>query len=161
PVDRERDYALSPSHATHDFRSYGTFELPIGPGRTLFGKSSGVLARVIEGWQSCFTVNLSTGQRASITASYLNCAVASTTGLSGNSVPDIVGPFAGKGVGNVNWNGNFGSYFGSSFARVPDPQCAAVAAELKPYCTLQAVTNAQTGQVVLQNPKPGTRGSLG
>jgi hypothetical protein len=165
PVDRERDYTLSPNHATHDFRSYGTFELPIGPGRTLFGKSSGVLARVIEGWQSSFIVNLSTGQPASITASYLNSvsgiATASPTGLYGNSVPDIVGPFPGKGFGNVQWNGNFGTYLGSSFARVSDPQCAAVAAELKPYCTLQAVTIAQTGQILLQNPKPGTRGTLG
>ena len=42
-----------------------------------------------------------------------------------------------------------------------DPQCSAVAADLKPYCTLQAVTDAKTGQVVLQNPQPGTRGTLG
>src|SRR5262249_14402988 len=61
----------------------------------------------------------------------------------------------------VNWSGNFGSYLGSSFARVSDPQCAAVASELKSLCTLQAVSNAQTGQILLQNPKPGTRGSLG
>jgi hypothetical protein len=61
----------------------------------------------------------------------------------------------------VHWNGNFGTYFGSSFARVSDPQCAAVAAELKSLCTLQAVSDASTGQILLQNPKPGTRGTLG
>src|SRR5262249_40852976 len=128
PVERNKDYALSPSHVTHDFRSYGTFALPIGPNKMLLGNSSGVLARVIEGWQSSFIVNLSTGQPANISASYLNNGVTSQTGLYGNAVPDIVGPFPGKGFGKVNWNGNFGSYFGSSFARVPDPQCAAVAA---------------------------------
>ena len=32
---------------------------------------------------------------------------------------------------------------------------------MKQYCTLQAVADAKTGQVLLQNPKPGTRGTLG
>ena len=31
---------------------------------------------------------------------------------------------------------------------------------MKQYCTLQAITNA-TGQTVLQNPRPGHRGTLG
>src|SRR5262249_52992515 len=43
PTDRLKDYALSPNNATHDFKSYGTFELPIGPGRMLLGNSHGVL----------------------------------------------------------------------------------------------------------------------
>lgn len=161
PTERNRDYALSPNHVTHDFRSYGTFELPIGPGKLLAGNSSGVLARVIEGWQTSFIVNLSTGQPASITASYLNGATNSPTGLYGNSVPDVVGPFSSKGFGKVNWDGNFGTFFGSDFGRVSDPQCATVATELRPYCTIQAITDAKTGQILLQNPKPGTRGTLG
>src|SRR5207253_5446118 len=44
PTDRDKDYALSPNHVTHDFRSYGTFALPIGPGKLLFRNSSGVIA---------------------------------------------------------------------------------------------------------------------
>ena len=28
-------------------------------------------------------------------------------------------------------------------------------------CTLQAIADARTGQILLQNPQPGTRGSLG
>src|SRR5262249_32488035 len=72
PTQRDKDYTLSPNNVTHDFRSYGTFELPIGPNKLLFSGSSGVLARVIEGWQSSFIVNLSTGQPGTISASYLN-----------------------------------------------------------------------------------------
>ena len=72
PVDRNKDCQLSPGNATHDFKSYGTFELPIGPGKLLMGGSHGVLARVIEGWQSSFIVNLSAGQPANISASYIN-----------------------------------------------------------------------------------------
>jgi hypothetical protein len=160
PAERDKDYALSPNHVTHDFRSYGAFELPIGPGRLLFRNSSGVLARLVEGWQTSFIVNLNTGQPASISTSYLNGTTTSPTGLYGtSSVPDVVGPF--KGFGKVQWNGDYGTFFGSDFGRVLDPQCGTVAAELKSYCTIQAITDAKSGQIVLQNPKPGTRGTLG
>jgi hypothetical protein len=161
PADRDKDYALSPNHVTHDFRSYGTFELPIGPGKLLFNNTSGTLARLIEGWQTSFILNLSTGQPASITSTYLNGTTASPTGLYGNSVPDVVGAFSSKGFGQVEWDGDFGTFFGSNFGRVPDPQCAAVAGDLTRYCTLQAITDARSGQILLQNPKPGTRGTLG
>ena len=61
PVERNKDYQLSPGNATHDFKTNGTFELPIGPGKLLMGGSHGVLARVIEGWQTSGIVNLSVG----------------------------------------------------------------------------------------------------
>src|SRR5207244_12201414 len=65
-------------------------------------------------------------QSASISSSY---GAGLPTGLYGNSVPDIAGAFPRDG--GVEWNGNFGTYLGSAFARVSDPQCGAVAAELK------------------------------
>jgi hypothetical protein len=160
PVERQKDWQLSPGNATHDFKTYGTFELPMGPGKLLFSGSHGVLARAIEGWQTSVIVNLSAGQPANVAASYVNAStsLASPTGQYGNSVPDIVGNFPRDG--KVSWNGNFGSYFGSTFNRVKDPQCAAVATQLTAFCTLQAVTDSN-GNIVLQNPQPGTRGSLG
>jgi hypothetical protein len=166
PVERNKDWQLSPGNAKHDFKGYGTFELPFGPGKLLFRGSHGVLARVIEGWQASSVVNLSAGAPANISASYVNPTVIgnSPTGLYGNSVPDIVGNFPRDG--SVNWvsvsnpnDHNFGSYFGS-FTRTKDPQCAAVASNLQSFCTLQAVADSN-GKIVLQNPQPGTRGSLG
>src|SRR5207249_158759 len=47
------------------------------------------------------------------------------------------------------------------FKNVRDPQCAGVAANIQSLCTLQAVADAKNGQVVLQNPAPGTRGNVG
>src|SRR5262249_14655085 len=82
-------------------------------------------------------------------------------GLYAGSVPDIVGPFPVKDFGKVKWDGDFGNFFGDRFGKVSDPQCALVADTLKSLCTLQAVTDAKTGQILLQNPKPGTRGTLG
>jgi hypothetical protein len=32
PVERNKDWQLSPGNAKHDFKGYGTFELPFGPG---------------------------------------------------------------------------------------------------------------------------------
>ena len=151
PTDRNKDYVLSPNHVTHDFRSYGTFELPIGPGKVLMRNSSGVLARVVEGWQTSFIINLSTGQPISIGAANM---------LYGAGAADVVGAFPNKGFGKVKWNGDFGNFFGASFSKVNDPQCEGVATELKQFCTLQAITGAN-GQILLQNPQPGKRGSLG
>src|SRR5262249_54265210 len=59
PTNRDPDYALSANHVTHDFRSYGTFELPFGPGKLLFRNSNGWVGRLIDGWQTSFIVNLS------------------------------------------------------------------------------------------------------
>jgi hypothetical protein len=82
--------------------------------------------------------------------------------LYANGVADVVGAFAEKASGQVEWSGNFGSYFASNaFAKVTDPQCGGVASVLRPYCTLQALTDAQSGQILLQNPLPGKRGTLG
>jgi hypothetical protein len=152
PADRQADYALAGNHVTHDFRSFGTFELPIGPNKLLLGNSSGVLARVVERWQTSFIINASTGTPGSVGAANM---------LYGNGVADIVKP-VDTDKGKVAWNGQFGNYFGTgNLTNVADPQCAAVATSLRNFCTLQAVANAQTNEIVFQNPKPGNRGTAG
>ena len=57
-----------------------------------------------------------------------------------------------------------GTFFmGGGVKQVRDPQCANVttAQNLQASCTLNAVADAKTGQVLLQNPLPGTRGNSG
>src|SRR6185295_7853067 len=51
PVDRHGDYSVINTSHPHILRTNGDIELPIGPGKALFGNSSGVVARVIEGWR--------------------------------------------------------------------------------------------------------------
>jgi hypothetical protein len=152
PAERSKDYSLAPNHVAHDFRSFGTFELPIGPNKMLLGNSMGALARIVERWQTSFIVNASTGQPASVVASNM---------LYGNGVADIVYPFS-TDQGKVSWNGQFGSYFGTGvLGKIPDPQCALVGSQLTTSCSLQAVTDAKTGQILFQNPTPGSRGNVG
>jgi len=160
PAERDKDYILAANHYTHNLRANGTFAIPIGPNTLLFRKTSGWVARAIEGWQTSFIVGLNTGQPASITAGNM---------LYANGVPDVVGPFSVKPFGRTSWKGDFGNYFGNGsapgasarYGQVLDPQCSRVDVSLQPYCTLQAVTDASSGQILLQNPLPGHRGTLG
>jgi hypothetical protein len=151
PVDRLPDYTLQTGDIRHDFRTNGTFELPIGPGQLIARNSSGVLAHIIGGWKMSWIIQLSSGAPTNITAG---------TTLYANGVPDLVGNFD-PSQGKVQWqNGALnGSYFGDRFAKVTDPQCAVIAASIRSVCTLSAITDG--GTIVLQNPKPGARGNLG
>jgi len=158
PADRQRDYQLSTQDVAHGLRANGSFELPIGPNKLLLGNSSGWIARLLERWQSSFIVNLDTGRPANINAG---------TTLYAAGSPDIVGPVNLKSAG-VHWGDPIasgqlvGGYFAAGeLVKVNDPQCAQVAVSLQQFCTLDAVANANTNQIVLQNPQPGQRGNLG
>jgi hypothetical protein len=67
--------------------------------------------------------------------------------------------------GRVEFEGGpTGSYFNpADFSAVRDPQCAGVTTlqNLQAACTLSAIADAGSGQILLQNPLPGTRGTLG
>jgi hypothetical protein len=155
PLDRHGDYALLPDTRVHDVRSNGTFILPFGPNQLFFGSSSGTVARIIEGWQLSWIVNLSSGAPLDVTAQNM---------LYNNGTPDIVGPFDLTG-GEVRFTGaTSGTYFNTAdFTQVRDPQCAGVTTQqaLRDACTLNAIADARTGLPLLQHPLPATRGSLG
>jgi hypothetical protein len=87
--------------------------------------------------------------------------------LYGNGVADVVGPFDVR-KGKVHWGepGGSGQLSGGFFesgryVTVDDPQCARLATSLQSLCDLQAIVDTRTGQIVLQNPQPGKRGTLG
>jgi hypothetical protein len=155
PVDRHADYAVLSDTRRHDFRTNGSFTLPVGPGQRLFGNSSGALARLVESWQFGWIFNLNSGQPMNVAAQNM---------IYANGTADIVGPFDKAGKAKWQEGGSSGSYFmGGNVTQVRDPQCAGVTTvqNLRNLCTLNAVADAQTGQVLLQNPLPGARGSIG
>jgi hypothetical protein len=156
PVDRHAEYAILGDTRKHDFRTNGTFDLPIGPNKLFFRNSSGPLARALEGWKTGWIVNVNSGAPTSIAAQSM---------LYGNGTPDIAGKFDPRAVG-VNWaqGANNGNYFpAGAYSSTKDPQCASVtsAQGLNAFCTLNAIVDTRTNQVVLQNPLPGRRGTLG
>ncbi len=173
PLNRNADYTLQPTHREHDFRSYGTFQLPFGPGRWLGGNSSGWFARVIEGWDLGTIVNLTSGAPLLVIGTQslygLTTVVGGETASrnGGTTVPgagavDIVGDFPrqGKVVWPLKQGDAFGNFFSQQYQRVPDPACANVASSLAPFCTLTALADAN-GKIVLRNAAPGTLGTLG
>jgi hypothetical protein len=179
PADRNADYTLTGSDQRHNFRSNGTFELPIGPNKLVLGNSSGVLARIVERWQSSLIYNYSSGTPVSITAGNMlyGLGVPDIVPLPDGSIPEI--PRGGKAefptTNSTSSQTNLGSYFDpGKYVKIADPQCAQVAAALTNFCTITSVALADpnnpavpqlgpTGSpvVILQNPQPGMRGTLG
>ena len=153
-VDRHSDYALLPDTRIHDFRTNGSFSLPFGPNKLLFSGSSGVVARVLEDWKLGWILNVNSGQPVNIAAQSM---------LYANGAADIVGDFDRKGTVEFKEGASSGTYFmGGELTQVRDPQCSNVTTSqnLRTLCTLNAVQNS-SGQVVLQNPLPGQRGTIG
>ena len=150
-MNRHADYTVGSFQRTHNFRGYATFELPFGPGRFLGGKSGGVFARVIEGWQLGTIFDFSTGAPLNVVA---------TTTINRTGTPDIVGDFPRKG--KVVWGNPFGNFFSQPLFSVQDPACAQVASGLTQFCTNRAVSTDAAGKnIILQNAAPGQLGTLG
>jgi hypothetical protein len=182
PTNRALDYTNINNNPGHSLRTNGTFELPIGPNKFILGNSSGWVARAFERWQLGLIYNLTSGAPTTISAQNM---------LYGNGVPDVVYPVDFNTLKGVRWDvpaGNFieGRYFdhGDVFLKVDDPQCAALVTNLRTLCTLDALAmivdagtqgafvlsqryptafanDNRSAVIVLQNPEPGRRGSLG
>jgi hypothetical protein len=158
PWDRAEDYALAGRNREHQFRTYGTFRLPIGPGQPLLRNATGAWGRIAEGWQMSWILNLLSGLPNRVSAQNMIIAAGS---------PDIVGPFDIHSAKAV-WNeGDLaGNLFGGRFGTVDDPQCAdpaIVVSSLRASCetALGAIRDNETGNIVFRNPLPGQRGNFG
>jgi len=166
PTDRQADYTYAGSHRAHDFRSNGGIELPFGPGKLLFGNTSGWIARAIERWQANLIFNMTSGSRSSVSAATMFYA---------NGVPDMV-LATDLSKGKVHWGTNSstngvlqGDYFGvGQLTKVDDPQCSMTNVNdrmgfnmfANNSCTLDALADS-SGNIIFQHPLPGKRGSLG
>jgi hypothetical protein len=146
-LNRDSDYTVLGHHRVHNLRGYGVFELPFGPGRRLGGNTTGLLARLIEGWQfgAIFDV---------ISGAPLNVSARNTVNATGT--PDIVGAFPREG--SIQWTGVFGNFFDQQYQRVPD--CDGLASNLTRWCTNTALADA-SGNILLRNAGPGEPGTLG
>jgi hypothetical protein len=166
PLNRHADYAPLQDQRVHDFRTNGQFTLPIGPGRTFFANSGGILARLLQDWQAGWIFNANSGQPMNITGNTTLYGFYTLGGLTSSDGPDIVGPFNSKG--KVHWqqgSSASGVYLtgsnGTALKQVKDPQCANLPTSFQGLCTLTAIADAGSGQILLQNAQPGKRGNMG
>jgi hypothetical protein len=181
PLMRDADRQRG-QEGPHSFRMNGTVELPIGPNKLLFGNSSGWVARLIEGWQTSFILNLASG-------SPLNVGGAGNMRYANGRF--VATPFWKNPKGHVEWNGpgnNSGTFFGfNQYIGVNDPQCSnpnqVVQLDSRNFnfgaqCSLDALAfrvpagtegsyeltpgdPASTVVNMLVNPLPGQLGTLG
>jgi hypothetical protein len=151
PIDRSLDRELQASHRTHDFRTNGTFELPIGPNKLLLANSSGWLARVIERWQLSWIANLNSGAPLNITGT--------DTYVNGGRL-NLVGPLP-KDLGSARMTDGLPQYLpANTYQVVRDPGCFTIASSLQTQCTNNALADLQ-GNFILVHAAPGTLGTLG
>jgi hypothetical protein len=187
-LNRRRDYTLAYSNIPHDWRTNGNMELPIGPGKWLFGDSNGLLARMLERWQIGAILNMSAGRPVTLLGGAGLNYGSNTSSTDPTIAADVVGDFDVRKA-DLYWDGvsNRGSLFGKNnpYITVTDPQCSATGTGQTAYptaltCGLTAVAKVvpagtpgavqygvdsngspRFGVIVLQNPKPGTQGTLG
>jgi TonB dependent receptor len=152
PRNLATGYTLLSSDREHNWVTYGNFDLPFGPGKSVGKDTHGVLAKVIEGWQMGWITSVISGAPLAATA---NC------GLYANCTPDEVNGGIDPNSAAVSWpNGaDSGSLFANRYVATPDPQCAGIWDPS--LCTLTASMNSETQTIVLQNPMPGTMGTMG
>jgi hypothetical protein len=172
PLQRDLDRVRG-VEGLHSLRANGTIDLPIGPNKLLFSNSSGWVARLIEGWQTSFILNLASGSPVSVGGA--------ETMRYGNARYVVASPLWEIPEGDARWdgpNGNTGTMFGDKYVTQRDPQCldtSLVASSLTAFCTMNAlamrVPPGTAGAIVLAdgssvvhvlvNPKPGEIGTLG
>lgn len=153
-VDRALNRSIQQDTRKHEFRFNGTFEMPFGPNRLLFGNSSGILARVLERWQTSVILNLASGKNLSITG---------TNTYIGGGRPDVVGPLDALKDGNAHMTATLPRYYAEGLFTLPDdPQCAGVTTlqATSGACTNNAVADS-TGRLLIVNSAPGKLGNLG
>jgi Carboxypeptidase regulatory-like domain len=125
--DRAADSGIQFQHRLFDFRSNGTFVLPIGPGKPLFGNSTGWVARVLEDWRFSAIFQMTTGRPNTVLAENRTYGGANAPDVSPDGY-DFFGPV--NLDGKIDWPGGdvAGQFFDdySEWIRVPDPQCAGV-----------------------------------
>jgi hypothetical protein len=159
PRNLRSGYILLGTDRPHNWVTYGTFDLPFGPGRLLGSSSRGALAKTIGGWQIGWITTVQSGAPLALSA---NC------GLYGNCTPDVVNGGIDPKSASVSWPANAatGSLFANRYTFTRDPQCndPRYVAQVTGYsnlCTMQAVVDKTNGNIVLQNPLPGKMGTMG
>jgi hypothetical protein len=172
PSRPDLDYGILSSNRPHNFTNYGSYTLPLGPNGFLFRNSTGIVKKVVEGWQLSWTSYMSSGMPMSITT---------LSSLWAGGQPDLVRPDIWNSVkGHVAWvNGaRRGGYYNDAagnalFMQVDDPACNTLPGFTTPntpntmykLCTqgLKALavrnSNGTAGPIVFQMPKPGVRGN--
>jgi hypothetical protein len=149
--NRSLDKKLLGYHRAHIVRTNGIYELPFGPGKLIGRNSSGILGKVIGGFQTGFIFNVFSGPPLSFGA-------VNAFNSAGGATPVIVGK---QPSGGVTMTGNGPVYF-TGLQQVVDPYVSSITTlqGLQARSTMKAIADS-SGKLLLVNPSPGQFGTLG
>jgi hypothetical protein len=129
------------------WRTSAVYDLPFGPNKKLLASTHGVLARVVEKWQSAVIFTKQSGAPTNFTG----------TGATFNGNTGTVVINGAVPTGSVHMVGNNVLYFPSGYTQVPDPSVQNLPSNLQSLSTLLAL-QGPNGQIAVQNPLLGTIG---
>jgi hypothetical protein len=135
---------------TNVITSSGIFDVPVGPGKKFLSSGHGVVARIVERWQTAVIFNKFSGSPTTFTDS-----AGETFNNTATATAVLNGPMPS---GSVHIVGNNVEYF-NNLTQVTDPSAKNLPSSLQSQSALFAVQNA-SGQIILQNPALGTLGGL-
>jgi hypothetical protein len=127
----------------------GVWDLPFGPNQKFLGANHGIVAHLVEKWQTAVIFNKQSG-----TPTTFGNSAGGT--FNNQSATDI--QLGALPAGQVEKVGNNVVYF-TGLTQVPDPSIKLLPANLQGQSTLYAIQGAN-GQLILQNPVPGQLGIL-
>jgi hypothetical protein len=153
PRNRDLQKGLETFHRRHTFNVFGAWDLPFGPNRKYMSGSSGVLQRLVEGWQVSSIFNWNTGQPIGFTAGRQTLGAQSSVNTA-----DLVGNLP-DGFGQARKGDGFVEYLeGWTTRRASTPNFGGNTT-LAARFTNQVVVDPSGNNVILQNPEPGTTGN--
>jgi hypothetical protein len=164
PNNHRLNKTLVGFHRTHDIRSNGTLELPLGPGRRFLSNAPGFLARIVEKWQLGGIMGWSSGAPLTITAANSQITWTPVPGqvaiAQTSNTANISGNFP-KSTGAITPVANGANYF-AGFTQIDDPFKGRVTSSqtLQTAFTNRALADSN-GNLILSNPAPGVPGTLG
>jgi len=154
PRNRQLQKGLLVFHRTHGFKAHSTWQLPFGPNRALFSAAPVWVHRIVEGWNLSGIFSWNSGPPMSITANRRTL-----DSRANINTPDLVGVLP-DGLGKVRKGDGFVEYFnGLTIQRAALPDFGGSAPVAGRFTNNVALDSK--GNIVLQNPQPGTAGNLG
>jgi hypothetical protein len=152
PRNRQLQKGLVSFHRAHNLRSHGAWELPFGPNRALLGNAPAWAHRIVEGWEISGIFSWIPGAPLSFTTTRRTLssrANANTADLAGVLPEDL---------GKVQTRNGFVEYFENLRTQRAPVQNFGGDTNLPGRFSNQVVVD-NAGNIILQNPQPGTTGN--
>jgi hypothetical protein len=152
PRNRNLQHGLVTFDRAHQFKANGTWSLPFGPNRALLANAPSVIQRAVEGWEVSGIFSWLSGAPLTFTSPI------KTLGIRANAnTADLVGVLP-ENLGKVEVGQGFVQYFSNLKTQAAPTPNFGGDATLPGRFTNQVVVDA-SGNIVLQNPEPGTTGN--